>query len=109
VQTLDEILARLGCRASRWKVIVARGAELAGRLKPNGRLRGYSPLSRVLELELLAAGIVVKESLWQTLALVQRHRGLTGFDFDDLQHRARQQRRQLEAHRTTTVNEAFLS
>jgi hypothetical protein len=110
VETLDEVLARLGRRASRWKVIVARGAELAGRLKPNGRLRGYSPLSRVLELELLVAGIVAKESLWQTLALVQRHRGeLTGFDFDDLQHRARQQRTQLEAHRSATVNEAFLS
>jgi hypothetical protein len=110
VETLDEILARLGYRASRWKVIVARGAELAGRLKPNGRLRGYSPLSRVVELELLGAGIVAKESLWQTLAVVQRHRGeLAGFDFDDLQHRAQQQRMQLEAHRTATVNEAFLS
>jgi len=67
-------------------------------------------LSRVLELELLVAGIVAKESLWQTLALVQRHRGeLNGFDFDDLQHRARQQRSQLEAHRMATVDEAFLS
>jgi hypothetical protein len=110
VETLDEVLARLGCRASRWKVIVARGAELVGRLKPNGRLRGYSPLSRVLELELLVAGIVAKESLWQTLALVQRLRGeLTGFDFDDLRHRARQQRTELEAHRTATVSEAFVS
>jgi hypothetical protein len=104
VRTLDEILARFRCRASRWKLIVARVAELAGRLKLNGRLRGYSPLSRLIELELLLAGILAKESLWQTLALVQQHRvELAGFDLDDLQHRALQQRIQLESHRAQTV------
>ena len=68
VGTLDEILIRLECRPSRLKIAVARGVESLGRLKPNGQLRGYSPLSRLVELELLIAGILTKESLWQTLA-----------------------------------------
>ena len=107
--TLDEIADRLGCRPSRGKILVARAAEFVGRLKPNGRLRGYSPLSRLVELELLVAGILTKESLWQTLTVVQQHRSdLAGFDFDDLQRRAMEQRMQLEAHRIATVKEALL-
>jgi hypothetical protein len=108
VGALDAILDRLGCRPSRWKMILAQGAELAGRLKPNGQLRGYSPLSRAIELELLIAGILTKESLWQTLAVLQQRRPELGaFDFDELERRAMQQRMQLESHRSATVNESF--
>lgn len=110
VGTLDDIVARLGCRPSRWKIVAARAIELIGRLKPNGQLRGYSPLSRLIELELLIAGILAKESLWQTLAIVQQQRSpLSGFDFDALERRAMQQRMLLEAHRTQTVSEAFVA
>src|SRR5262245_31706381 len=81
--TLDEILDRFGCRPSRWKNVLARTGEL------------------------LVAGILAKESLWQTLAVVQPHRSeLSGFDFDALRHRAMQQRMQLESHRRATVTEA---
>jgi hypothetical protein len=109
VTTLDEILDRLGCQPSRWKMTVARTAEVIGRLKPNGQLRGYSPLSRLIELELLIAGILTKESLWQTMAVVQQWRSeLSAFDFDDLQRRAMQQRMLLESHRAPTVDQALL-
>jgi hypothetical protein len=108
VRTLEDILDRLGCRPSRWKMMLARGAEVVGRLKPNGQLRGYSPLSRLIELELLIAGILTKESLWRTLAVLQQRRPeLSAFDFDDLQRRAMEQRILLEAHRTPTVDEAL--
>ena len=109
-RTLDEVIDRLGCRPSPWKNRIARAGELLGRLKLNGRVWGYSPLSRVVELELLVAGILAKESLWQSLAVVQQRRSeLSGFDFDALQHRAMQQRMQLEAHRRPAVTEAFQS
>jgi hypothetical protein len=109
VRTLDEIFHRLGYRPSRWKMLAARAVELVGRLKPNGRLRGYSPLSRLVELELLVAGILTKESLWRTLSVVQQHRSeLAGFDFDGLQRRAMEQRVQLETHRVATINKALL-
>ncbi len=110
VGTLDDIVTRLGCRPRPWKIVAVRAIELIGRLKPNGQLRGYSPLSRLIELELLIAGILAKESLWQTLAIVQKHRStLSGFDFDALERRAMQQRILLEAHRTQTVTGAFVA
>ena len=44
--------------------------ERLGRLKPNGRLRGYSPLSRVLELEALVAGVDAKRNWWWGLQVI---------------------------------------
>ena len=41
--------------------------ELIGRLKANGRFRQRSPLSNVVELELLALGIMGKRKLWEAL------------------------------------------
>ena len=41
--------------------------EKVGRLKPNGELLQFSPLSRVVELEGLITGVGGKLSLWRTL------------------------------------------
>jgi hypothetical protein len=53
-----------------------------GRLKPNGQLRGYSPLSRVLELEGLAMGSSGQLGLWQTL--IELGLEQPGSDFEQL-------------------------
>ena len=66
-------------------------AEKLGRLKLNGRLRGYSPLSRLLELEGLLIGITGKMALWKTLAELEGAEGL-GIDFAQLTARAAEQR-----------------
>src|SRR5881409_3682710 len=58
--TLREIMRALEVRVDRLKVLGGWSAEKLGRLKPNGRLVGYSPLSRVIELEMLALGITGK-------------------------------------------------
>jgi len=42
------------------------GATL-GRIKMNGRVFKYSPLSRVLELEALSGGVMTKLRLWESL------------------------------------------
>jgi hypothetical protein len=60
-ETLQQLMAKLGIGRSRPKVAAAWTAEKVGRLKPNGELWRYSPLSRLLELEGLAAGIEAKE------------------------------------------------
>src|SRR5690606_12289594 len=57
VATFEQIMDRLEVRRSRLKPLLAMAAERLGRLKPNGRLREYSPLSRFTELDLLALGI----------------------------------------------------
>jgi hypothetical protein len=97
--TLEALMKRLGVRAGRVKPALAATGEKLGRLKPNGQLRGYSPLSRLLELELLLVGITGKTQLWKAL---ERALGsdLEGFDFAQLAARAAHQRKVVdELHR----------
>jgi hypothetical protein len=94
-ETLIRLMERLGVERKQFKPALARLGERLGRLKPNGQLHGYSPLSRVLELEVLAAGIGGKMELWN--ALEQRFGdSLEGFDFHALAGRADSQGRQVE-------------
>ena len=60
---LGAVLRALEVEPSRLKIGLARAAERASRLKLNGRVLGYSPLSRVIELETLGAGILEGPSL----------------------------------------------
>jgi len=108
VATFERIMQRLGVRRSRVKPALALAAERAGRLKPNGRLASYSPLSRFEELEFLVMGVEGKKVLWQTLrdcaGLADR---LPDLDFDGLIERAQRQRDELEPHRRAAGAQAF--
>lgn len=107
-QTLREIMRSLDVRVDRLKVIGAWGAEKLGRLKPNGRLREYSPLSRVVELEGLALAINGKLSGWRALERLAPGRPeLANFDMTALAARAEDQLERLEPHRLRAVAEAL--
>lgn len=94
-RTLTRLLERRGVSRDPVKPVLAKVAERLGRLKLNGRLRGYSPLSRVLELEVLSGLIGGKLQLWN--ALEQSFgESLDGFDFHDLAARADSQGQRLE-------------
>jgi hypothetical protein len=69
-EALARIMGRLEAGRAPVKAALAWGAEKAGRLKPNGQLRGYSPLSRVLEIEALVTGVGGKLSLWRALQAI---------------------------------------
>ena len=90
------------------KVAVGWGVEKASRFKPNGGL-GYTPLSRLEELEALLLGVTGKLGLWQAL---RRTHGddprLSGVDLQELAARARSQRRRLERLRTRAAREALV-
>ena len=67
-------------------------AEKLGRLKLNGRLLEYSPLSRVVEVEGLTLGVRGKLGLWRTLAAAAPDDPrLADFDFTQLVARAEEQ------------------
>jgi hypothetical protein len=105
---LQKIVAELGFRASKAKGAVAWVGEKVGRLKLNGQIRGYSPLSRVLELEALTVGVAGKLSLWQSLQLVPgTGERLRGVDLEQLAERARRQRAEIEELRLRAAREAF--
>lgn len=104
--TLRRLMEHLGVAESKVKRAGAWLAERLGRLKLNGQLRGYSPLSRVVELEGLCGGIAGKGQLWEAM---ERTFGatLSDFDFGALAERAGSQLARLRAHRLDAVDEAF--
>jgi hypothetical protein len=104
--TLEQIMERLEVKRSPSKTAAAWAAEKLGRLKLNGRLTGYSPLSRLLELEMLQIGITGKLELWQALEQTQSAK-LSHFDLTSLIERAKSQRATVEGLRLSAAREAF--
>ncbi len=103
---MREVMDERGVRADPVKNALGWGAEKLGRLKPNGRLTGYSPLSRVVELEGLHAGISGKLALWQALRAVFGEE-LAGRDLDGLIVRAERQLSELAQFRAEAARVAF--
>lgn len=102
---LKSVMDHLGITENRVKVPIAWAAEKVGRLKPNGQITGYSPLSRMVELEGLALGITGKLALWRSLAATRSDLG--AFDLETLIARAESQRDGVEEHRIAAAREAF--
>jgi hypothetical protein len=98
---LVAVMKRRGARQSLGKVAGGWVAEKVGRLKPNGHLTTYSPLSRLLELEGLAGGIEMKRALW--LALQESEAEAMQALID----RAVEQRERLEPHRAAAARAAL--
>lgn len=98
---LVALMQRHGVRQSLGKVAGAWAAEKVGRLKLNGHVTAYSPLSRLLELEGLAAGIEAKQALWVAL----QECGVE--DTQALIDRATEQRERLEPHRAAAARAAL--
>jgi hypothetical protein len=104
--SLERAMERLGVRPHKFKDAGGWVAEKVGRLKPNNRLLGYSPLSRVIELEGLLIGVTGKLALWEALRDSVGDR-LDGVDFVALGARAQEQRARLEEMRRRAAAEAF--
>jgi hypothetical protein len=105
-ETLQEVMSALGVGVDHLKRSLGWTAEKFGRLKPNGQVLGYSPLSRLVELEGLHVGISGKLSLWQVLAATSAAE-LGAFDLDELVARAQRQLAGLEPFRIAAAREAF--
>lgn len=106
-RSLERLMQTLDAHPSAAKRAVAFLGERLARLKTNGRLFTYSPLSRVLELEGLALGILGKLALWEGLAGVPALQGVADLDFTDLASRARSQHDAVEECRRQAVELAF--
>jgi hypothetical protein len=105
---LVDVMGRLSVARDPLKVWAAWAAEKWGRLKLNGRISGYSPLSRVVELEVLALGVEGKRAMWRALARVCADDArLGGVDLEALVRRAERQRRVVEHERLRATEIAF--
>lgn len=90
-QTLVDLMGRLEVRRDPLKPVAAWAVEKLGRLKLNGQLTGYSPLSRQVELEGLLIGITGKHQMWKALGHTLGSRA-GEVDFARLAERAERQR-----------------
>lgn len=104
-QALAKIMGDLGISEDVLKQKAAFVGEKLGRLKLNGQLTGYSPLSRVVEIEALALGTSGKLALWRSLQHVD---GVTS-DVEGLIRRAEDQIDRLEKLRLEAVTKAWAS
>jgi hypothetical protein len=107
-EALQRLMDTLDVKRDHPKVMAGWVAEKLGRLKPNGQILGYSPLSRLVELETLALGITGKLSLWEALTEVAGEDAR--IDLEELKllsERAEAQRKQVWELRQRAAREAF--
>lgn len=102
-RALASIMDRLQIRRDPIKSLAGWSAEKLGRLKLNGQLTGYSPLSRLEELEILALGVTGKLLLWEALGQTE----IPADELEQLTERARSQRERIERLRHDAAVEAL--
>jgi hypothetical protein len=90
-QQLLDLIHDLGVRQRPHRQAAAWLAEHAGRLKMNGRILSRSPMTMVLEAELMRAAVLGKLGGWQTLAELAPELGLDKATFTALADDARSQ------------------
>lgn len=103
---LLRLIDHLGFAKDHLKVTGGWMAEKFGRLKLNGSLLEYSPLSRLIEVEGLYLGVTGKLALWRNVRAALGDR-VGDVDLVELAERAESQRSRLEDLRTEAAAEAF--
>jgi hypothetical protein len=108
VAVLEDVMSRFDVGKATLKTAGAKVAERLGRLKPNDQLSGYSPLSRLLELEALRGGVQGKLGLWDSLAQVAPGDGRLDAELiAGLQAKAERQLEGLREHHQMAARETF--
>lgn len=105
--TLAAMRTELNLKDAPFKRAVALVGERLARVKLNGHLVGYSPLSRLLEIEAILTGIDAKRSLWLALQQHAQAAALDRFDLSELVTRAEKQRSVLRPHHLDAAAAAF--
>lgn len=105
-ETLKRLMDGLGVGADRVKVAGGWIGEKLGRLKLNGSLLEYSPLSRLVEIEGLYLGVTGKLAMWENLKASYAER-VSSVDLALLVERARSQQARLQELRTMAAAEAL--
>jgi predicted DNA-binding ribbon-helix-helix protein len=109
VDILEQVMDRFGVSKPTLKIAGGKVAERLGRLKPNEQLTGYSPLSRVLEIEGMRGGVQAKQGLWDSLATLAEHDDrLDPEQMAELQAKAQKQLDGLREQSRMAAHQAFV-
>ncbi|MBW3577309.1 MAG: hypothetical protein KY462_06140 [Actinobacteria bacterium] len=105
---LERIMRHLDVAGSRPKQAAAVALERVGRAKLNGQLMGYSPLSRLVEIDALVVAVATKLNLWRNLDAALPTTALPAdVDLDRLIRRGDDQHRALQERRVDVARHAF--
>jgi hypothetical protein len=109
-QTLVRIMGSVGVTPDVMKQGAVWAFEKIARLKLNGRVLQYSPLSRLVEFEALESGIEAKRAMWAALRHVaDADPRLDAAEFQNLEKRAVDQRNRIEAIRLQAARLALVT
>ena len=110
LDTLTDLMQRIGAARNPSKQATAWVAEKASRLKLSGLTAGDDELGTFLSIETLSLGVEGKASLWVTLKELRgQYPELQSTDLDGLLQRAQRQRRDLEAARMSAAKRLFMT
>lgn len=104
---IQRLLEQLGLNRRPAAEAIAWAGERFGRLKGNGTVLRRSPMTMVLETELMRSAVIGKLGLWQTLADNAEGIGLEASQFVELAHNARHQLSVLDAVHEYARTRAF--
>jgi hypothetical protein len=105
-KAIESLMSEQGIAHNPIKTAGAVLAERIGRLKLNGEIKGYSDLSRLVEIEGMGLALESKRAFWDALNQV----GFTeagGLVTKSLARRAEQQIEELEKHRREAAKDAL--
>ncbi len=88
---LDQLISDLGLEQKPYRQVVAWAGERLGRLKVNGRVVSRSPMTLLLETDLMRGAVHSKIGVWETLREHAPSLGIGGEVFDELIESAKHQ------------------
>lgn len=106
---LDSLIDELGMVRLWHRQLAAKIGEELGRFKLNGRIVGRSPMTPLLELELLRGAVNGKAGLWQLLEVLAPDLGLDPAEWRALAQQAFDQSALLEELHGMLRSEVFLA
>ena len=104
---LGQLIHDLGFKQLPHRQAIAWAGEHIGRLKNNGRLLSRSPMTMVLEAELMRSAVIAKRGGWQTLHDNAEDLGLDATLFSELAENALRQAETLEQVHAYARKRAF--
>ena len=109
-ESLAAVMRSVGVSPSAFGATAARTAELLGRLKPNGRIVRRSPLTDVIELEMLRVAVTSKRAAFEVLRVAADDDArLDPYALDRLVERADESLRTLERLHVSVSRDRMLA
>lgn len=104
---VQHLISQLGLRRRPLAEAVSWAGERVGRLKSNGSLLKRSPMTLVLEAELMRSAVIGKLGMWQTLEDNAEALGLDAEQFRESAQKAEHQREVLDRVHSYARSRAF--